>query len=136
MKIMFDWIVNSLHFFVMAVGVWTIVCAIYKMPWVFELLFKKSANESVNESVKKVTFDKWVACDFDGYVGAYSSKPVRGDLSDKEWYATTIDASICTAEVLPGLKGALGLTWDDEPVKVKFTIEVKESDLKKAKKGK
>lgn len=116
-------IANLLLFIVLAVGVWTIVCMVAKMPWVYDLFAKTP--------YKQVKLEVWVATDEDGFIGVYSRKPIRFDDGGGKWgYGGFV---MCANDRLKPFSDTIELTWKDEPLKATITIDVTAKDYAKAK---
>lgn len=123
---MLNTVANVLLFIVLVVGVWTIVCMLYKVPWVYDLFSQKP--------YKQVKLDVWVAVDKYGFIGVFSSKPHRTYENKGEWQTDKPkDFILCANYRLAPFANTIDLTWNDEPLKATLTIDVTATDYEKAK---
>lgn len=121
---MLNLIANVLLFIVLVIGVWTIVCMVYKMPWVYDLFSQKP--------YKQVKLEVWIATDEDGSICLYCRKPKRfyGDEGGK-W--TNGNYLMCANNRIELFGKTPDITWEDEPLKATLTIDATATDYEKAK---
>ena len=123
---MLNTVANVLLFIVLVIGVWTIVCMVAKMPWVYDLFSKVP--------YKQVKLEVWVAVDGDGFIGVFSSKPHRTYENSAEWQTDEPkDFILCANDRLAPFANTIDLSWKDEPLKATLTIDVTATDFEKAK---
>ncbi len=122
---MLNLIANVLLFIVLAIGVWTIVCAVHNWDGARRFLIGKPWC--------RIKFDVWIARYADGYGAVFSECPVRSEKNRDEWLTKDGGGFIISADSFSELMRKINVTWKDEPLKATFTIDVKAEDYMEAK---